>query len=105
MITLKGTWGRMISCGRLAIGLARFVPSSKPITNHLLQRRAAPHTRQTTEIKSDAPKYGFVPPNLFFGRPLKRSNPAQPSHYACHLPHLTRASQHDRIHLNQEPCK
>jgi len=28
-------WGRMLSCGRLAIGLAGFVPGSKPITNRL----------------------------------------------------------------------
>jgi hypothetical protein len=35
MITLKDTWGRMVSCSRLAIGLARFVSSSKPITNRL----------------------------------------------------------------------
>jgi hypothetical protein len=33
MITFKDMWGRMVPCGRLAIGLAGFVPSPKPITN------------------------------------------------------------------------
>jgi len=32
---MRSTWGRMSSCGRLAIGLAGFVPGSKPITNRL----------------------------------------------------------------------
>lgn len=35
MNLLSAVWGRMISCGRLAIGLAGFVPTSKPITNRL----------------------------------------------------------------------
>jgi hypothetical protein len=33
--TSESLWGRMASCGRLAIGLAGFVPSDKPITNRL----------------------------------------------------------------------
>ena|ERR1035441_4393700 len=85
MITFKDTWGRMESCSRLAIGLARFVPSSKPITNrlqvstsHLLESRTGLHPRQTIEIKSDAPKYGFVLPNRLFGRTLKWPDHAQP---------------------------
>ena len=85
MIAFKDMWGRMISCSRLAIGLARFVPRSKPITNrlqvctkHLLESRTGLHTRQILEIKSDAPKYGFVPPNRLFGRTLKWPDHAQP---------------------------
>ena len=88
MITFKDTWGRMESCSRLAIGLARFVPSSKPSanpphetpvhTNDLPEIRAGLHTRQPIEIKSDAPKYGFVPPNRLFGRTLKWPDHAQP---------------------------
>jgi hypothetical protein len=85
MITVKDMWGRMISCGRLAIGLARFVPSSKPITNrlqvstnHLLKSRTGLHTRQIIEIKSDAPEYGFVLPNRLFGKWLKWPDHAQP---------------------------
>ena len=96
MMTFKDTWGRMASCGRLAIGLARFVPSSKPITNrlqvtnlphgtnHLLESRTGLYTRQTIEIKSDAPKYGFVLSNRLFGKRLKWPHHAQPRLTLCH---------------------
>jgi hypothetical protein len=35
MIASENMWGRMVSCGRLAIGLAGFAPRFKAITNRL----------------------------------------------------------------------
>jgi len=42
-------WGRMASRGRLAIGLAGFVPVSKPITNRL-QVPNLPHGAAVVQV-------------------------------------------------------
>jgi hypothetical protein len=63
MITLEDAWGGMPSCGRLSIGLARFVPKSKPITNRLQGYQAAPRSPGQYKSSSGEPHRCAHPAN------------------------------------------